>query len=85
LPQTLAGKSVVVTGTVPDFTREEAEEAILARGGRSPGSVSAKSFALVVGAEPGSAKLRKAEELGIPIVDAAHFVELLESGEVPEA
>jgi DNA ligase (NAD+) len=85
LPQTLAGKSVVVTGTVPGFTREEAEEAIVARGGKSPGSVSAKTFALVLGSEPGTAKLRKAEEVGVPVVDAARFAELLETGEIPEA
>ena len=81
---TLEGKSVVVTGTLPGFSREEAEEAILARGGKSPGSVSAKTFALVVGSEPGVAKLRKAEELGIPVVDGERFGELLESGQVPE-
>jgi DNA ligase (NAD+) len=85
LPQTLAGKSVVVTGTVADFTREAAEEAIIARGGKSPGSVSAKTFALVVGSEPGATKLRKAEETGVPIVDGARFTELLDTGEIPEA
>ena len=83
MAQTLAGRSVVVTGTIPDFTREEAEEAILARGGKSPGSVSAKTFAVVVGTEPGSAKLSKAEDLGIPLVEGARFADLLESGEVP--
>jgi DNA ligase (NAD+) len=80
---TLAGKSVVVTGTVPGFTRQQAEEAIVARGGRSPGSVSAKTFAVVVGSEPGTAKLRKAEELGVPVVDGSLFTRLLETGEVP--
>ena len=79
----LAGKSVVVTGTLESHTREEAEEAILGRGGKSPGSVSAKTWALVVGTEPGAAKLRKAEELGIPIVDGARFEELLATGEIP--
>ena len=82
--QTLEGKSVVVTGTVPGFTREEAEEAIVARGGKSPGSVSAKTFAVVLGSEPGTAKLRKAEEIGVPVVDAGRFTELLETGEIPE-
>ena len=53
LPQTLAGKVVVVTGAVPGYTREGAEEAIMARGGTSPGSVSKKTFALVVGDVPG--------------------------------
>ncbi len=83
LVQTLAGKSVVVTGTLAGYTREEAEEAIVARDGKSPGSVSAKTFAVVVGSEPGAAKLRKAEELGIPILDGDAFDQLLESGELP--
>ena len=51
--QTLAGKSVVVTGTLEGIRREEAEEAILARGGKSPGTVSKKTFAVVVGDSPG--------------------------------
>jgi DNA ligase (NAD+) len=82
-PQTLAGKSVVVTGTLEGFTREEAEEAILARGGKSPGTVSAKTFAVVVGDAPGSAKLRKAEAVGVPIIDGAAFAQLLSTGELP--
>ncbi len=80
--QTLSGKAVVVTGAVPGYTREGAEEAILARGGTSPGSVSKKTFALVVGDAPGASKLKKAEELGTPIVDAGSFERLLETGEV---
>jgi DNA ligase (NAD+) len=81
--QTLEGKSVVVTGTVEGYTREEAEEAILARGGKSPNSVSSKTWAVVLGTEPGTAKLKKAEQLAIPVVDAARFSELLETGELP--
>jgi DNA ligase (NAD+) len=84
LSQTLAGLTVVVTGSVPGYTREEAEEAILARGGKSPGSVSKKTFALVVGDAPGASKLKKAEELGIPIVPADRFESLLESGALAE-
>ncbi len=80
--QTLAGKAVVVTGAVPGHTREGAEEAIMARGGTSPGSVSKKTFVLVVGDAPGAAKLRKAEELGVPVLDAASFETLLETGEL---
>ena len=80
---TLAGKSVVVTGTLSSHTREEAEEAIVARGGKSPGSVSAKTYAVVVGSEPGAAKLTKAESLGIPVVDGSRFEELLATGIVP--
>ena len=83
LPQTLEGKTVVVTGAVPDYTREGAEEAITQRGGKSPGSVSKKTFALVVGASPGASKLKKAEELGVPQLDAASFQKLLETGELP--
>src|SRR5690606_11490395 len=55
----LAGKSVVVTGTLRNYTREEAEEAIKARGGKSPGSVSKKTTALVVGESPGASKVTK--------------------------
>ncbi|MFZ4519263.1 MAG: NAD-dependent DNA ligase LigA [Microthrixaceae bacterium] len=83
LPQTLAGRSVVVTGTVPGFTREEAEAAIKARGGKSPGSVSKRTFALVVGEEPGASKLTKAEELGVPVVGPDAFRDLLDTGDLP--
>jgi DNA ligase (NAD+) len=83
LPQVLAGRAVVVTGTLQGFSREEAEAAIKDRGGKSPGSVSAKTFAVVVGAEPGASKLTKAEQLGIPTLDDAGFDHLLSTGELP--
>ncbi len=83
LPQTLAGKAVVVTGTVPGYSREEAEAAIKARGGTSPGSVSRRTFAVVVGENPGSAKVARAAELGVPVVPAASFEQLLAEGELP--
>ncbi|HEX3333345.1 MAG TPA: NAD-dependent DNA ligase LigA [Acidimicrobiales bacterium] len=83
LGQTLAGKAVVVTGGVPGYTREGAEEAITARGGTSPGSVSKKTFVLVVGESPGASKLSKAEQLGTPTIDATQFEALLETGELP--
>ena len=83
-PQNLVGKAIVVTGTVEGFSREEAQEAITSRGGKSPGSVSAKTFALVVGDEPGASKLTKATELGVPIIYAAGFLKLLETGELPK-
>ena len=73
----------MVTGTVPGYSREEAEEAIIARGGKSPGTVSKKTFAVVVGDAPGTAKMRKAEDLGVPLVDGERFDELLETGELP--
>ncbi len=83
LEQTLAGKTVVVTGGVPGYTREGAEEAIMARGGKSPGSVSKKTFVLVVGESPGASKLGKAEQLGVPTIEAASFESLLQTGELP--
>ena len=83
LAPVLAGKAVVVTGTLERYSREEAELAIKARGGKSPGSVSAKTFAVVVGESPGASKITKAQELGLPILDDAGFDQLLESGELP--
>ena len=83
LPQVLEGMTVVVTGTLEGFTRESAEAAIKDRGGKSPGSVSKKTTAVVVGVGPGASKLTKAEELGIPILDEEGFVRLLETGTVP--
>jgi DNA ligase (NAD+) len=83
MAQVLAGKAVVVTGGLTGFSREEAATAIKDRGGKSPGSVSAKTFAVVVGVEPGASKLTKATELGIPILDEAGFVTLLDTGELP--
>jgi DNA ligase (NAD+) len=82
-PQTLDGKTVVVTGTLADYTREQAEEAITSRGGKSPGSVSKKTLALVVGESPGASKLTKAEALGVPILDQTGFEHLLATGELP--
>jgi DNA ligase (NAD+) len=72
----LAGKMVVVTGSIEGFTREEAEEAIRAAGGKPGGSVSKKTDYVVAGPGAGS-KLAKAQELGIPILDGAGFQKLL--------
>jgi len=83
--QTLAGRSVVVTGTLEGYSREEAEQAILDRGGKSPGTVSKKTYAVVVGASPGASKVTKAEQLGVPTVDAGGFETLLRTGELPAA
>jgi DNA ligase (NAD+) len=85
LPQLLAGMSVVVTGTLDGWSREGAEEAIKGRGGKSPGSVSRKTTALVLGSDPGAAKLAKANELGVPVLDEAGFARLLETGEIASA
>ena len=83
LPQTLAGMSVVVSGTLEGFSRDEARQAIVARGGSAPGSVSGRTAALVAGADPGASKLRKAESSGVPVIDEAAFRELLETGQLP--
>jgi DNA ligase (NAD+) len=80
LPQTLAGQAVVVTGTLDGFSRDGALEAIKARGGTSPGSVSKKTAYLVVGREPGTAKVNKAADLGVPTLDEGQFQVLLETG-----
>ncbi len=83
LAQTLVGTSIVVTGTLSSLSREEAEAAIVGRGGKSPGSVSAKTTAVVAGDSPGAAKLIKAEALGVRVLDEQEFVKLLETGELP--
>ena len=82
LPQTLAGRSVVVTGTLDGLSRDGAAAAIKAHGGKSPGSVSKSTFAVVVGESPGASKLTKAESLGIPVLDEAGFERLLQTGEL---
>jgi DNA ligase (NAD+) len=82
LAQTLLGRAIVVTGSVEGFTREEAEAAIKDRGGKSPGSVSAKTYCIVVGSDPGASKVTKANELKIPVIDAARFQQLLDSGTI---
>jgi len=80
IEQTLIGKAIVVTGSVEGYTRDEAEAAIVLRGGTSPGSVSKKTFCVVIGEAPGASKVTKAEELGIPMVPATDFDRLLSSG-----
>ena len=85
LPQTLEGRSVVVTGTLEGYTRDEAEAAVLARGGKSPGTVSKKTYAVVVGRAPGASKVTKAEQLGVPVVTGDRFEAFLATGELPGA
>jgi len=80
LAPTLAGRAVVVTGTLPGYSRDGAEEAIVARGGTSPGSVSKKTYCVVVGDNPGASKITKATDLGIPQLTASQFEELLATG-----
>ncbi len=76
----LAGLSIVVTGTVEGFTREEAEEAVVERGGKAASSVSKRTAFVVIGTNPGASKLTKAEALGTPQLDAAGFRRLLDEG-----
>lgn len=78
-PQTLEGLTVVATGSLEGFTRDEVKEAILAHGGKAAGSVSKKTHYVVVGDNAGS-KAAKAEELGVPILTEAQFVQLLAGG-----
>ena len=83
LPQTLAGMSIVITGTLESMSREDAEEAIKARGGKSPGSVSKKTTAVIAGESPGTAKISKAEDLKVRILDEAALARLVETGDLP--
>ena len=78
-PQTLEGLTIVATGTLEGFTRDEVKEAILSRGGKAAGSVSKKTDYVVVGDNAGS-KAAKAEDLGRPILNEEQFVRLLEGG-----
>jgi len=80
LEQTLAGKAVVVTGSVEGYSRDEAAAAIVARGGTCPGSVSAKTYCVLVGEAPGASKVTKAQSVGVPMVPATQFEELLSTG-----
>jgi DNA ligase (NAD+) len=79
----LAGRAVVLTGTLPTLTREQATERILAAGGRVTSSVSKKTDYVVAGESPGS-KLEKAQRLGVPVLDEAGLEALL-AGEEPAA
>ncbi len=74
----LAGKTLVLTGTLPELTREEATERVIAAGGRVTGSVSRKTDYVVAGDSAGS-KLAQAERLGVPVIDEIGLRELLSS------
>ncbi len=80
-PKTLEGLTVVVTGTLTDYSRDEAKEAIIRRGGKASGSVSKKTDYVVAGENAGT-KRDKAEQLGLKILDEDGFRSLLESGPV---
>ena len=83
VPQSLAGKVVVVTGKLSGFTRRQVSEEILARGGKSSGNVSRRTTVLVTGSKPSAAKKRKAEECDVPVIDEDGFRRLLDTGTLP--
>ena len=79
MPRTLEGLTIVVTGSLEGFSRDEAKEAILVRGGKAAGSVS-KNTSYVVAGENAGTKLDKAEQLGVPVLDEEGFRALLANG-----
>ena len=78
-PRTLAGLTIVVTGSLEGFSRDEAKEAIVSRGGKAAGTVSKKTDYVVMGENAGS-KADKAQQLGLQILDEGGFVRLLAAG-----
>lgn len=82
VPQTLAGLTIVATGSLENFTRDGITEAIVSHGGKAASSVSKNTDYVVVGANAGS-KAAKAEQLGVPTLDEASFIALL-NGERPD-
>ena len=79
MPRTLEGMSIVVTGSLNDFSRDQAKEAIIVRGGKAASSVSKKTDFVVVGDAPGS-KYDKAVSLQVPVLDEDGFRVLLADG-----
>ena len=79
MPRTLAGLTIVVTGSLTGFSRDEAKEAIVTRGGKAAGSVSKKTDYVVAGDSPGS-KYDKAVELGVPVLDEDGFRDVAREG-----
>jgi DNA ligase (NAD+) len=79
VPRTLEGLSIVVTGSLQDFSRDQAKESIVSRGGKATSSVSKKTDYVVIGESPGS-KADKAEQLGVPVLDEDAFKALLADG-----
>jgi DNA ligase (NAD+) len=73
----LTGETYVITGTLEAFTRDEAAEALAAKGAKVLNSVSGKTTALIVGEEPGSSKLTKARKLEVPLLSEQELVQLL--------
>ena len=81
-PQTLAGLTFVLTGTLENFKRKQAGDALKALGAKVSGSVSKRTSYVIAGAAAGS-KLTKAEQLGVPVLDEAALAQILETGQPP--
>jgi DNA ligase (NAD+) len=81
--KTLLGLTIVVTGKLQGLSREEARKIIKERGGKSPGSVSAKTTYLLAG-EGGGSKLDQAEKFDIPVIDETAFEDLIKKGDLPK-
>ena len=79
----LAGMTIVVTGTLPTLSRQEAEALIARNGGKASGSVSQKTAYVLAGEAAGS-KLTKARSLGVPVIDEAAFLRMIDQKETPE-
>jgi DNA ligase (NAD+) len=75
----LAGKTFVITGTLPTLSRDDAKDKLEAAGAKVAGSVSKKTDYVVAGEEAGS-KLEKAQTLGVPVIDEARMLEILDKG-----
>jgi DNA ligase (NAD+) len=80
----LAGKTIVISGNF-SVSRDEMKALIEANGGKNSGSVSGKTAFLLAGSKPGPEKIKKAESLGVPILDEEAFRKLLPNGSLPEA
>ena len=81
--KTLLGMTIVVTGRLQGLSREEARKIIKERGGKSPGSVSAKTTYLLAG-EGGGSKLEQAEKFDVPVIDETAFENLIKNGNLPK-
>ncbi len=84
-PNVLEGRSFVITGSLPGYTRDEAAAAIRSRGGKFTSGVSRATTALLSGDSPGASKLRKAAALNVPVIAGENFERLLSTGELPSA
>ncbi len=81
-PKPLAGKTICVTGTLVNYDRSAIKETIERFGGKASSSVSKKTTFLLVGAEPGSSKVEKAAELGVPTITEEEFQAMIDGSDV---